>query len=135
MLEKKQKKPRVYPKSKQPYKRRTEAEMSRIINEIQQGVIGKRAACHKYGLNRNTLHLWITRLAIGKLNSNLSKELIADMNENQQNIALTKKIRELTSALERTELKVITLETIIKVAEEDLQIKIRKKSGTKQSKE
>jgi len=126
---------KVYPKSKDPYKRRSESEMSRIISEIQQGVIGKRSACHKYGLTRNTLHLWITRLAIGKLDSNLSKDLLADMNENQQNIALTKKIRELTKALEKTELKVITLETIIKVAEEDLQIKIRKKSGTKQSKE
>jgi hypothetical protein len=57
------------------------------------------------------------------------------MNENQQNLALTKKIKELTTALEKSELKVITLQTMIQVAEEDLKIKIRKKSGTKQSKE
>jgi hypothetical protein len=57
------------------------------------------------------------------------------MNENQQHLALTKKIQELSSALAKSELKVITLETMIKVAEDDLKIKIRKKSGTKQSKE
>ena len=57
------------------------------------------------------------------------------MNENQQHLALTKKIKELKSAIEKSALKVITLETMIKVAEDDLKIKIRKKSGTKQSKE
>ena len=134
MLDKKRKKPKVEAKIKDPYKRRSEAEMSRIINEIQQGVIGKRAACIKYGLHRRTLHLWITKMSIRTLESDLSTDLLANMNENQQNIALTKKIRELSKALEKAELKVITLETIIKVAEEDLQIKIKKKSGTKQSK-
>ena len=44
-------------------------------------------------------------------------------------------IKELSSALEKSKLKVITLETMIKVAEDNLKIKIRKKSGTKQSKE
>jgi hypothetical protein len=134
MLEKKRKNQKVEAKIKDPYKRRSEAEMSRIINEIQQGVIGKRAACIKYGLHRRTLHLWITRLSIRTLGEGLSTDLFANMNENQQNIALTKKIRELSNALKKAELKVIILETIIKVAEEDLQIKIKKKSGTKQSK-
>ena len=44
------------------------------------------------------------------------------MNENQQHLALTKKIKKLTSALEKSELKVITLETIIKVAEDDVSV-------------
>lgn len=135
MEEKKRKKPKVVAKIKDPYKRRSEAEMTRIINEVQQGVIGKRAACIKYGLHRRTLHLWITRLSIRTLGDDLSTELFANMNENQQNIALNKKIKELSRSLEKAELKVATLETMIKVAEEDLQIKIRKKSGTKQSKE
>lgn len=135
MAQKKQKNQKVVAKIKDPYKRRSEAEMTRIINEIQQGVIGKRAACIKYGLHRRTLHLWITRLSIRTLGDGLSTDLFASMNENHQNIALSKKIRELTKSLEKAELKVATLETMIKVAEEDLQIKIRKKSGTKQSKE
>ena len=52
-----------------------------------------------------------------------------------KNISSDKKIKELTQALELARLKIEGLETMIKVAEEDLQIKIRKKAGTKQSKE
>ncbi len=53
----------------------------------------------------------------------------------KKNLALAKKIKELSFELEKTQLKLNTLETIIKVAEDDLNIKIRKKSGTKRSKE
>jgi hypothetical protein len=56
------------------------------------------------------------------------------MNDNQKLKAVNDKLRAVTRALERSELKVHALETVIKVAEEDLKIKIRKKSGTKQSK-
>ena len=49
--------------------------------------------------------------------------------------AMKRKIHELTRALEHAQLKISSLETLIKVSEEDLQIKIRKKRGTKQSKE
>ena len=48
---------------------------------------------------------------------------------------LEKKVKELTKALDHSKLKNDSLETMIKVAEEDLHIKIKKKRGTKQSKE
>jgi len=44
-----------------------------------------------------------------------------------------RKIQELTKALENAQLKNLALETMIEVAEEHLQIKIRKNRGTKQS--
>ncbi len=44
-------------------------------------------------------------------------------------------IRALTKELALSRLKVESLETMILVAEEDLKIKIRKKHGTKQSRE
>jgi hypothetical protein len=47
---------------------------------------------------------------------------------------LIRKVKELSAELEKSKLKVLTLETMIEVAEEDLNIKIRKKSGTKQLK-
>lgn len=122
-------------KSSQPYKRRSEAEMFDIIKEIHENGLPKRAACRKYGLNRNTLNLFIFKQSTKEIVGNHSLDLISIMNENQQHLALTKKIQELSSALAISELKVITLETMIKVAEDDLKIKIRKKSGTKQSKE
>jgi hypothetical protein len=57
------------------------------------------------------------------------------MNDDQRNMALHKKVQELTKNLEYAKLKIIALDTLIKVAEEDLNIKIRKKRGTKQLKE
>ena len=55
--------------------------------------------------------------------------------EDMDSKAMERKIHELTRALEHAQLKISSLETLIKVSEEDLQIKIRKKRGTKQSKE
>ena len=135
MTVKTQKKSKQNIKSSQPYKRRSEEEMLDIIKEIQERGLPKKAACIKYGLNRNTLKLFILKQSTKELAGNHSLDLLSIMNENQQHLALTKKIKELTSALEKSALKVITLETMIKVAEDDLKIKIRKKSGTKQSKE
>jgi hypothetical protein len=57
------------------------------------------------------------------------------MNDDQKECALNKKIQQLTKDLEYAKLKIISLETMITVAENDLKIKIRKKRGTKQLKE
>ena len=135
MTVKVQKKSKLSPKSSQPYKRRIEGEMLEIVKEIHENGLPKKTACKKYGVNRNTLKLFILNQSTKELVSNHSLDLLSTMNENQQHLALTKKIKELSSALDKSELKVITLETMIKVAEDDLKIKIRKKSGTKQSKE
>jgi hypothetical protein len=48
--------------SREPYKRRSESEMIKIFTEVNSGMIGKRAACLKYGVNRNTLALFIRKL-------------------------------------------------------------------------
>ena len=57
------------------------------------------------------------------------------MNDDQKESALKQKIRELSKDLEYAQLKIVSLETMIEVAETDLKIKIRKKRGTKQLKE
>ena len=121
--------------SRDPYKRRSEAEMIRIVKEVNSGIIAKRAACEKYGVNRNTLALFIRRYSVRTLGNYLSTQLLANMTENQKMNLLERKVKELTKILEDAKLKNVSLETMIKVAEEDLHIKIRKKRGTKQSKE
>jgi len=135
MTQKKAKKKKIEPKSRDPYKRRKEAEMARIIQEIQSGMIGVRAACRKYGLCRKTLMHWITRLSVRTLSNELSTQVLFGMTGDAKSQAADKKIKELKQALELARLKIDGLETMIKVAEEDLHIKIRKKAGTKQSKE
>ncbi|MEO5999847.1 MAG: helix-turn-helix domain-containing protein [Chitinophagaceae bacterium] len=135
MKQLKLKKKKIASKSRDPYKRRDVSEIMKIVQEVQSGMIGIRAACKKYGLCRTTLRLWITRLSVRNLGDELSNQLLSSMTGDQKNKALDKKVKELTKALELARLKVDSLETMIKVAEEDLHIKIRKKRGTKQSKE
>lgn len=135
MTQKAKKKSKPSLLSSAPYKRRSEAEMIKIIREIQAGVFKKKEACRKYGLNRNTLVSWTRRLSVRTLQPDEAVELTLPMTEKQHERALQQKIKDLTSALERAHLKTESLETMIKVAEEELQIKIRKKRGTKQSNE
>ena len=109
--------------------------MIRVLNEIEQGVISIRTACFKYKINRNTLKRWKSKLAMRNLGLNQSADFLESMNENQKLKALNNKLQEVSKALEKSELKVFALETLIKVTEDDLKIKIKKKSGTKRSKE
>jgi transposase-like protein len=121
--------------SRDPYKRRSESEMIRIVKEVNSGIIAKRAACEKYGVNRNTLALFIRRYSVRTLGNDLSTQLLSNMTENQKINLLERKVKELTKILADAKLKNVSLETMIQIAEEDLHIKIRKKRGTKQSKE
>lgn len=135
MKEKIKKKPKLSLLSRDPYKRRKESEIIKIVTEVNSGIIGKRAACKKYGLNRNTLTRFINKVSVCNLGKELSTQLLASMTDEQKLKLLEKKVKELTKALDDAKLKSDSLETMIKVAEEDLHIKIRKKRGTKQSKE
>jgi transposase-like protein len=67
MTEKRPKKVKVYPKSSQPYKRRTEEEMINILAQIQNEGLSKRTACLKYGINRNTLSLFILKQSASQI--------------------------------------------------------------------
>lgn len=109
--------------------------MRRIIDEITSGSIGIRAACVKHGTNRNTLKLWMTKLSVRTLEDNKKQVILSSMEEEQKGNDSKNEIKRLTKALEYAKLKILSLETMIKVTEEDLQIKIRKKPGTKRSKE
>lgn len=126
---------RVEPKSSVPYKRRTEEEMVKIVREIQSGLLTIRSACFKYGLCRNTLKLFIANYSIRTLEVKFANQPLLTMNDDQKNRALLKKVQQLTKELEYAKLKIVALDTLIKVAEEDLNIKLRKKRGTKQLKE
>jgi hypothetical protein len=121
--------------SKNPYKRRSESEMIEIITEIHSGRIAKRAACVKYGLNRNTLALFIKKFAVRTLGEDLSVQILSDMTEGKKVELLEKKIKVLTKQLDHARLKNISLETLIRVIEEELKFPVKKKRGTKQSKE
>jgi len=123
-------------KSKAPYQRRSEFEMVKISSEIQSGLLSIRSACLKYGLCRNTLKLYLTKQAIRTLVQDETMYLpTAPMKPELKESTVKREIQKLTKELEYAKLKILSLETMIKVAEEDLHIKIRKKRGTKQLKD
>lgn len=134
-MEKTKKKYRASVISSHPYKRRPESEMLKILTEIHSGRISKRGACEKYGINRNTMALFIKKFSLRTLGQHISNQALSNMPEGNKTTLLEKKIKELTRQLEHEKLKSASLETLIKVAEEDLHIRIKKKRGTKQSKE
>jgi len=74
----------------------------------------------------------MAKLSIRTLGNELSNQMLSRMNDDQKESALNRKIQELTKDLEYAKLKIVGLETMIKVAENDFKIKIRKKRGTKQ---
>jgi transposase-like protein len=134
MTEKKKQKSQPSPLSKVPWKRRSKEEMELIIGQIRSGSISIWGACKKHGLNRNTLKLWMTRLSVGSLRDK-KHTMLSSKEEDKKAQEYKQQVRQLEKALEYANLKILGLETMIKVTEEDLQIKIRKKPGTKRSKE
>ncbi len=76
----------------------------------------------------------MTRLRVGSLTDKKNKTISSSMEEDKKAQEYKQQIRQLEKALEYARLKILGLETMIKVTEEDLQIKIKKKPGTKRSK-
>lgn len=107
-----------------------EATKSKILKEINDGLIGQRQASKKYNIPRTTIILWQRKVNYRTL---LDTNDDQDMTVNQGSKFLLDKIQSLTKALEQARLKNVMLETMIEVAESELCIKIRKKRGTKQS--
>lgn len=115
--------------SRHPFERRSEKEKRPIVHEVNQGIIGIRAACRKYGLNRNTLRSWLVVFSLPVTSSAATPEPSTTMPDPQADLTLTRQVKALTKALAQAELKISSLQTVIEVAEEELKIKIRKKSG------
>jgi hypothetical protein len=128
------KKQKSSPLSKVPWKRRSKHEMELVVGEIRSGSISIWAACKKHGLNRNTLKLWMARLRVGSLTDKINTTVLSSKEEDKKAQEYKNQIKQLEKALEYANLKILGLETMIKVTEEDLQIKIKKKPGTKRSK-
>jgi len=120
--------------SRQPYKRRSDAEKQKIVYEVTKGLIGIRAACRKYGLNRNTLKNWMENVCLPNLADTIPDEPQPTMPTSNSSDLPNRQLKALTKALAEAELKISGLQTMIEVAEEEFKIKIRKKRGTKQSK-
>lgn len=115
-----------------------------ITEYLTQGV-GYRQLAKKYGVSRTTINKWVMiHQGIHNLapTQKQQKYYLSTMNSNPQNAAagevekmqeLTQKIALLEKQLAWEKLRSEALDTMINIAEKQLDISIRKKSGTQQS--
>jgi hypothetical protein len=97
-------------------------------------LLSHREASKKYGVNRKSIGNWITQLSLLNLKPlEIARNTMVDMKEDNKNRILAKQVLDLTKELEKSKLRISGLETMIEVSEQELNIKIRKKSGAKQS--
>jgi transposase-like protein len=116
-----------------------------IIQEYLLTGCGFRKLQAKYGISRTTICKWVQiHQGIHNLppTQNQQTYSTSSMNSspkkstgqgNQNNEELLQKIAALEKQLEHEQLKVVVLDTLINVAEKQLNISIRKKPGTQQS--
>ena len=118
---------------------------TQIINEYLTQGCGFRKLAAKYGISRTTICKWVlihqgihnlppTQKQESYSHSSMnSSPKISTGQDQQSNEELLKKIAALEKQLDDQQLKVIVLDTLITVAEKQLNISIRKKPGTQQS--
>lgn len=103
-----------------------------IIQEYQSGGITFKMLSKKYNINKSLISYWV-RKSEGRLSALKSitfKKVELNQEEKKDQ---NQEIEALRKALEEALLKNKALETMIDIAEQELKINIRKKSGTKRS--
>ena len=110
----------------------------KVVQEVLGGEITQAEAKRKYNIKINSAILYWTRQLSGIENYRDSRVVYLpehDMSAKDKETEKDKKIRELEEALEREQNRSLVYEMMIKVAEEDFGLPIRKKSGAKQLEE
>jgi transposase len=103
-----------------------------LVREIIAGRMSRKEAIERFDFGNNsaeqTLYRWMKWY-----NPSIPVTLpVMSEKERLKLEALQKQVKELERQLENAQMKNVALETMIDVAEEQLKIKIRKKSGPKQ---
>ena len=107
----------------------------KIIKEYQAGGETYRSLSKKYGIGSSLIVGWVKKIQCNlipkkKPSRILDKFIVVNMDNKKDGHS---ELAHLQRALEDALLKNKALETMITIAEEQLKINIRKKSGTKQS--
>lgn len=109
--------------------RYSEAFKQKVVFEIENGILTFSEAKKLYDIRGGaTIQSWIKKLGKTHL---LNKVIHIKMRDEAEKVKeLEKKKRELESALAQAHLKIITLESSLKVLEENSGIKLKKKTDT-----
>ncbi len=107
-----------------------------IVAEYLSGKYSYRGLSAKHGYSVGTLHKWVKQYS-GKMSKSVLKEgavaLPVVTAEIPAGEVLSWDVKELRAELYKARLHNKLLETVIDIAEEELGVPIRKKSGTRQS--
>ena len=109
-------------------KRYSAAFKQKVVSEIENGKFSVGEAHRIYEIGGGTtIYNWLRRYGKGHL---INKTVLVKMkNESDRIKQLEKEKRELEAALAKTQVRVVMLESVIEVAEKELKIAIKKKSG------
>jgi transposase-like protein len=114
------------------YPRYSTAFKQKVVSEIENGKLGIWEARRLYDIKGiGTIQFWLKRLGKTHL---LNKVIHIEMKDEVSKIKeLEKEKKALESALAQAQLKIITLESTVKVLEEKAGEKLKKKTDTKSS--
>jgi transposase len=110
----------------------SEAFKQKIISELESGKLTIEQARRIYNIGGgSTIQKWIKKYGKNHLLGKIVRiEMPEEVNELKK---LKKKKAELESALAKAHLKILSLESIIETAEEELGVELKKSSGKNQS--
>ena len=115
----------------------------KVITEYLKSNLTKREILDKYGIRANSaIQAWMRKFGItdpygekdyfGLPNTNRLKKKKLNLSEVElENYALNKRIKELEKLLKEEKIRSEMYSRVIEIAEKDLKLSIRKKSGTK----
>ena len=103
-----------------------------IIAEYLSTSISYRELGAKYGMNFRNLHRWVMQYQ-GRMKRPTTKKIVMPAKSSVEQDPLPTDVKQLQAELRKARLLNEVLTEVINIAEEELGLPIRKKSGTKQS--
>jgi transposase-like protein len=126
---------KIKQKSKSTKKSYSPFEKRKIVEEVRSGFYSLKQARKKYILSKTKFSKWNRWYFKIRLLRHFTPNPSAIMkNSDQQVKHLKKQLLEAQAQLDKLQLKNTVLETMIDIAEKQLKVDIRKKSGSRQSK-
>lgn len=107
-----------------------------VVQEYLNTGISQKQLQKKYSIGgNNCINNWMRKFGTSEVTVeqiNLQQAMSKEEEKTPRERKLEAKVKELEKALEHERLRTLALDTMINIAERDLKISIRKKSGTKQ---
>ena len=108
----------------------------KVVTEYLETGISQKELRKKYGFRGNSsISTWMRKFGMKTPNENqlkLQRIMSKELPKSPREVELEKKVQELENSLDKAQLRSLALDTMIDIAERELKISIRKKSGTKQ---